>query len=272
MSEPMPPIGIAIDRVAVDYPLFGAGAQTLQKRLLNVASFGRLQRDVGTIHVVNALKDLTFDLKPGSSVGLIGRNGAGKSTLLRLMAGVLEPTRGRISRRGKIQALLTLASGMEGELDGYQNIRRIGLLRGFPRAEIEAVTPEIVAFAQLGEFMALPVRTYSSGMMVRLAFAIATIGTPDILLIDEVFGAGDGLFRRRAQERIKALLSRSKSIVFSSHAGNLIREFCGTCLYLERGRIKAYGETEEILNLYRDDLKAVREADVVAKAGSHEAI
>ena len=253
----------------MDYPLFGAGAQTLQKRLLNVASFGRLQRDVGTIHVVNALKDFSFDLKPGSSVGLIGRNGAGKSTLLRLMAGVLEPTRGRISRRGRIQALLTIGSGMEAELDGYQNIRRVGLLRGFPRAEIEAVIPEIVAFAQLGEFMARPVRTYSSGMRVRLAFAIATIGTPDILLIDEVFGAGDGSFRDRAQERIKALLSRSKIIVFSTHAGSVVREFCGTCLYLERGRIKAYGETEEILNFYADDLKAVREADVVAKAGSH---
>ena len=260
MSVPTSPIGITLEGVVVDYPLFDASAQNLQKRLLNIASFSRVRQTLGTVHVVHALKGISFDLKAGSSVGLIGRNGAGKSTLLKLMAGVLEPIRGRISRRGNITSILTIGSGMEQELDGYQNIRRIGLLRGFSIKEIEAMTPEIVAFAQLGDFLRLPVRIYSSGMRMRLAFAIATVGTPDILLIDEVFGAGDNYFKVRAKERISRLLSRSKIFVLSSHSVNLIREFCTTCLYLDAGQIRAYGETEEIMSLYEADLKEGRNA------------
>ncbi len=260
MNGPTSPIGITCERVVVDYPLFDAGAQNLQKRLLNLASFSRLRRTLSTIRYIHALRDISFDLKAGDAVGLIGRNGAGKSTLLKLIAGVLEPIRGKISRRGRITSLLTFGSGMQPELDGYQNIRRLGLLRGFSIKDVEAMTPEIVAFAQLGDFMTLPVRTYSAGMRMRLAFAIATVGTPDIMVIDEVLGAGDNLFMKRAQERIRGLLSRSKIIVLSSHSENTIREFCTTCLYLDSGQIRAYGETEEILTLYAADLKEGRNA------------
>ena len=260
MSGPTTPIGITLERVVVDFPLYDASAQNLQKRLLNIAGVSRLRRTLSTIRVVHALKDISLGLEAGHSVGLIGRNGAGKSTLLKLLAGVLEPSRGKISRCGRITSLLTYGSGMQPDLDGYQNIRRMGLLRGFSIKEVEAMTPDIVAFAQLGDFMTLPLRTYSAGMRMRLAFAIATVGTPDILVIDEVFGAGDHSFIKRAKERISRLLSRSKIVVLSSHSDYLIREFCTTCLYLEAGQIRAYGETGEILSLYKADLKEGRNA------------
>ncbi|MDX1411132.1 MAG: ATP-binding cassette domain-containing protein [Nitrospirales bacterium] len=217
-----------------------------------------MRRTLSTIRVVHALKEISFDFKPGDSVGLIGNNGAGKSTLLKLMAGVLEPVRGKISRCGQITSLLTFGSGMQPQLDGYQNIRRMGLLRGFSIREVKDMTPEIVEFAQLGDFITLPLRTYSTGMRMRLAFAIATVGTPDILLVDEVFGAGDNLFIKRAKERISKLLYRSKIVVLSSHSESIIREFCATCLYLDSGQIRAYGETEEILSLYAADIKEGR--------------
>ena len=255
MSGPKSSIGISLQQVVVDYPLFDASAKNLQKRLLNMANFSRLRGTPSVTRVVHALKEISFNLEAGHSVGLIGRNGAGKSTLLKLMGGIIEPTRGKITRRGRIISLLTLGSGMQEDLDGYQNIRRLCLLRGFSIREIAAITPEIEEFAQIGDFMTLPVRTYSAGMRMRLAFAIATVGTPDILVIDEVFSAGDSSFRKRAKERISGFLSRSKIIVLSSHSGMFIRQFCATCLYLEAGQIKAYGETDKVLSLYEAELK-----------------
>ena len=251
-------IGISLKNVGVDFPIYGSNAQVMQRRLLNFASFGLAKLSLGEIRVVHALNDISFELEPGSALGLIGQNGAGKSTLLKVMAGVLEPTVGDIDRRGDITSLLTISSGMESELDGYQNIRRVGLLRGFTPNQIEAMTEEIIEFANLGDFISLPVRTYSSGMRMRLGFAIATVGTPDILLVDEVFGAGDSLFMQRARQRITALLTRSKSIVLSSHSTLLIKEFCTTCLYLQQGRVRAYGATEDVLAEYTEDIKQSR--------------
>jgi homopolymeric O-antigen transport system ATP-binding protein len=258
MNDQPTEIGVSLHRAKVDYPIYDSNAQVFQRRILNIASFGRFHRKLGSIHVVHALKEISFELRAGSSVGLIGRNGAGKSTMLKLLAGVLEPTSGKISRRGDITALLTVNSGMENEFDGYQNIRRIGLLRGFTAAEIDDMTPEIVEFAEIGDFISLPVRTYSAGMRMRLAFAIATVGTPDILLIDEVFGAGDRWFLTKARRRIGALLERSRSIVLSSHSVGHIREFCTSCLYLEQGEIRAHGETDDVLKVYNEDIKRSR--------------
>lgn len=258
--------GIKLDRVAVDYPIYGSNSQVLQRRILNIASFGKINIHLGETRTVHALKDVSFELNPGCSVGLIGKNGAGKSTLLKLMAGVVEPTSGTVTRSGTITSLLTIGSGMEPELDGHQNIRRVGLLRGFTPTEIESMAEEIVDFAQIGEFISLPVRTYSAGMRMRLAFAIATVGTPDILLVDEVFGAGDSAFMKRARDRISALLGRSKSIVFSSHSSVLVREFCTTCLYLERGQIRAHDNTEDVLKLYAEDVDKTK---TTGRARSH---
>ncbi len=256
MNTPTSEVGVSLVDVKVDYPIYDSNAQVMQRRLLNLVSFGQVHRHPGNVHVVHALKDISFELCAGSSVGLIGRNGAGKSTLLKVLAGVLEPTDGTITRRGSITALLTMGSGMENDLDGYQNIRRIGLLRGFTPAEIETLTPDIVAFAELGEFISRPVRTYSAGMRMRLAFSIATVGTPDVLVIDEVFGAGDRQFLTKARERISKLLERSKSLVFASHSLDHIRNFCTSCIYLEHGAIRAHGPTEDVLKFYQQDLKS----------------
>lgn len=247
-------IGATLNRVNVDYPIYDSNAQVLQRRLMSIATLGRTQSKLGSIRVVHALNDLSFKVQAGSSIGLIGRNGAGKSTLLKLLAGILEPTAGSIIRKGNITALLTINSGMENEFDGYQNIRRVGLLRGFSAEEITEMTPDIVEFAQIGDFISLPVRTYSAGMRMRLAFAIATVGTPDMLLIDEVFGAGDKWFVTNARKRISAMLERSKCIVLSSHSIGHIREFCTSCMYLERGKIRAFGDTTEVLEIYEEDL------------------
>ncbi len=258
MSDSPLEIGAILKKVRVDYPIYDSNSQVLQRKLLSLATFGRKQTELGNIHVVHALKDVSFELRAGSSVGLIGRNGAGKSTMLKLLAGVLEPTSGQITRAGNITALLTINSGMENEFDGYQNIRRVGLLRGFSAEQIDAMVPEIVEFAQIGEFMSLPVRTYSAGMRMRLAFAIATVGTPDVLLIDEVFGAGDRWFVTNARKRIVAMLERSRCIVLSSHSLNQIREFCTSCIYLEHGEIRAQGDTRDVLAEYEGDMRRAR--------------
>ncbi len=255
MNHTATPIGINLEQVDVEYPLFDAGAQDLQRRIVNLVTFKKVKPSFTPVKVVNALKNISFRLDPGSAVGLIGRNGSGKSTLLKVMAGVMEPSRGSIWRCGKINAILTIGSGMESELNGYQNIQRLGLLWGLSVEEIRGLVPDIIEFSQLGDFIYLPVRTYSSGMRMRLAFAIATVGTPDILLIDEVFGVGDSQFRERAKQRISKLLQRSRIVVISSHADDLIREFCTRCLYLENGRIKAYGDTDEVIKLYHADQK-----------------
>ena len=246
---------IVLDHVAVNYPIYGGNTRNLQTYLWNVVWNRHGERQDNGIKVVRALKDISLGIERGTSLGLIGMNGAGKTTLLKLMAGVLEPSRGHIERNGNINALLNIGSGMETDLSGYENIRRVGLLRGFSPAEIEDMTPGIVEFADIGKFMTLPVRTYSSGMRMRLSFAIATSGTPDVLLIDEVFNAGDSAFRARASKRIRDLVFRSKTFVLSSHSTELIREFCSTCLYLERGTVKDYGATDGVMKTYEVDIK-----------------
>jgi ABC-type polysaccharide/polyol phosphate transport system ATPase subunit len=247
---------IVLDHVKVDYPIYNANAKVLRNQLARTVNLRGSNRFGDDFRIVNALKDVSFKLKVGASVGVIGLNGAGKSTLLKLMAGVLEPNRGHVNRTGKINAILNIASGFEPELTGYQNIRRVGLLRGFSKTEIEALTPEIIEFSGLGDFILLPVRTYSAGMRVRLSFSIATAGAPDVVLIDEVFNAGDAEFRERASARITGLMARSQAFVFSSHSLGLIREFCNQCLYLERGRVKACGDLDDVIDLYLADTKA----------------
>ena len=148
-----------------------------------------------------------------------------------------------------------MGNGMSPELDGYQNIRRVGLLRGFSRSELDKLETEIVQFADIGRAISLPLRTYSSGMRVRLSFAIATAGKPDILLIDEVFGAGDARFREKAHERMERLISETKIFVFSTHSKSLIKEFCSECIYLEKGQIKAFGPTDDVLKRFRQDVR-----------------
>jgi ABC-type polysaccharide/polyol phosphate transport system ATPase subunit len=200
--------------------------------------------------VVRALDNVSLRLQHGDRIGLIGHNGAGKSTMLRVLAGIYQPSQGLISIDGRVSPLFTTSPGMDGDDTGYENIVTCGLMLGMSRAEIERKLPEIEAFTELSDYLALPVRTYSSGMMVRLGFAIATAIDPEILLLDEGLGAGDARFAKRAAQRVEALIGRSSIMVLASHSDDLIRQMCNRAILLEHGRLVADGPTEAVLQLY----------------------
>jgi ABC-type polysaccharide/polyol phosphate transport system ATPase subunit len=182
---------LTLKNVTVQYPIYNSRSFSLRNQILRVSTGGRIERDAGQVSVVTALKEVSFELRDGDAVALMGHNGAGKSTMLRTLAGVYTPISGSIEREGRTSTMLELGAGIDGELSGYENITRMGVLLGMSLKEIEAHVADIEAFCQLGDFLRLPVRTYSSGMSTRLMFAVATTVQPDILLVDEIFGMGD---------------------------------------------------------------------------------
>src|SRR5689334_18525516 len=200
--------------------------------------------------VVRALDHVSLKLNHGDRVGFIGHNGAGKSTMLRVLAGIYQPSQGLISINGRVSPLFNTSPGMDADDTGYENIVTCGLMLGMTRAEIERKLPEIEAFTELSDYLALPVRTYSSGMLVRLGFAIATAIDPEILLLDEGLGAGDARFAKRAAKRVEALIGRSSIMVLASHSDELIRQMCSRAILLEHGHVVADGPTEVVLDLY----------------------
>jgi ABC-type polysaccharide/polyol phosphate transport system ATPase subunit len=205
---------------------------------------------------VQALADVSFGVLRGETFGVIGANGSGKSTLLKLVARIFKPSAGRLSVNGKVSALIELGAGFHPEISGRENVVINGVMLGLTRKEIERKLPSIVAFAGLQEFIDQPVKTYSSGMYVRLGFAVAVHVDPDILVVDEVLAVGDEAFSRRCLDTIAEFSARGKTIFFVSHALGLIEELCDRVLYLEHGRVKGLGETREMLAAYRLDVAA----------------
>ncbi len=214
----------------------------------------------GKSTVVRALDGIDLTIPRGARIGLIGSNGAGKSPLLRLLAGIYIPTAGYIITRGKISTLFTSRIGINERLTGRENILLSGLVLGLPRAQIEALEPEIIEFAELGDFIDLPLHTYSTGMATRLGFAIATSLNPEILLIDEVFGTGDRDFQDKARARVAALMKAASTLVLASHSVGIIRRFCDQALWLDHGRIRSCGEINEVLDAYEAELASQRQA------------
>jgi lipopolysaccharide transport system ATP-binding protein len=200
---------------------------------------------------VEALKQINLDVRQGERVGLIGLNGAGKTTLLKVMAGIYPATAGTVERQGHVCPMFEFATGFEMNQSGYDNIRIRGLLLGMSPDEIEAKLPEIAEFTELGEFLSYPVRTYSAGMFIRLAFAVSTSINPEILLLDEVMGAGDIRFAEKAKRRMFEFMEQGKILVFSSHNFDLLATLCERTIWLERGRLKADGPTREVTAMYR---------------------
>jgi ABC-2 type transport system ATP-binding protein len=190
-------------------------------------------------------------LRQGNRVALIGRNGSGKSSLLRVMAGIYHPTGGSVRISGKIATLFDLGLGMDPEATGYENIYFVGYARGMDKSEIDCVVDDICEMSGLGEYIWLPTRIYSSGMSARLAFSISTAIIPEILLIDEVFGAGDAAFVKTAEERMNSLLTASRIVVFASHSPELAKRFCNKGLLLDQGEIRFFGEIDEAESAYR---------------------
>lgn len=235
---------LVFKNVTVQYPIYNSRSQSLRNQLMRVSTGGRIESEAGHIQIVTALKDVSFELKKGDAVGLVGHNGAGKSTMLRTMAGIYTPVAGEIIRQGSVATVLEMGAGMDPELTGYENIIRIAVLMGMSIAQIQKKTQEIEQFTQLGSFLSLPVRTYSAGMATRLMFAVATSTQPDILLVDEVFGTGDAEFQVKAKERMEALISSVGIFVFASHDTDLIRSYCNRFFRLEHGSVMEISTAE----------------------------
>jgi ABC-type polysaccharide/polyol phosphate transport system ATPase subunit len=242
---------IVLSNVITEFPIYGP-QPSLRTALLGRVG-GVLRRGSNGAAkrvVVRALDNMSLTVRHGDQIGILGHNGAGKSTMLRVLAGIYQPSHGSILIEGRVSPLFTTAPGLAVEDTGYENIVTCGLLLGMTRDEIERKLPEIEAFTELSDYLALPVRTYSSGMLVRLGFAIATAIDPEILLLDEGLGAGDARFAARATERVKALIERSSIMVLASHSDRLIRQMCKRAILLDHGRLVADGPTEEVLEIY----------------------
>lgn len=227
------------------------GQASSQERLTRFLVGGVLQHRGSQVNV-RALEGISLHLQAGDRLGLIGMNGAGKSTLLRIMAQVQEPTGGLVHSRGVVGTLFDLTLGMDMDSTGYENIRLGAKFLGLTRKALRESFDEIAEFTELGEFLAMPMRTYSAGMKLRLAFAIATGIRPDILLVDEVIGAGDATFVQKAHDRMDALVRNSGILVIASHAPWVIKKFCNRLMWLEKGRIVDQGEVDSILRAYAD--------------------
>jgi lipopolysaccharide transport system ATP-binding protein len=201
-----------------------------------------------------ALKDVSFDLKQGESLALVGSNGAGKTTALKLLASITKPTSGSINIDGKLSALIELGAGFHPDLTGRENVYLNGTILGLTRKQIATRFDEIVEFSELERFIDTPVKRYSSGMVVRLGFAVASAIDPDILLVDEVLAVGDAAFQQKCMERIHSLIRNGTSIIFVSHNIYLIQAVCKIALYLDHGQVREHGNTKDIIDLYERDL------------------
>lgn len=199
-----------------------------------------------------ALRDVSLSVAKGETVGIVGRNGAGKSTLLKVISGVLKPTRGRLRRTGWVAPILELGTGFDYELTGYENVYLNALLLGRQRREIDERLDQIVEFSGLQDFIRSPIRNYSSGMLARLGFSIATAWEPDLLILDEVLGVGDARFLKRCERRIEEFHRAGTTILIVSHDPQAVRKNCQRALWVEHGRLVADGPTEEILARYRE--------------------
>lgn len=225
---------ISLKNVAVNFPVYGAGANSLKKTLASSVTGGRLGKETG-VAVVKALSDINLELRDGDRLGVIGHNGAGKSTLLRTLAGIYEPSSGDFVRQGSIASLIDPMLGIELDATGLENITLRGLVMGMGKKKIEQITPEICEFSGLGEYLHMPVRTYSTGMLMRLAFSITTSVKADILLMDEWLSVGDAEFTERAEMRMKEIVSNTGILVLASHSSDLIAKECNRVIKLEHG-------------------------------------
>jgi lipopolysaccharide transport system ATP-binding protein len=230
-------IGISAEGIVVSFPIFNAAHRSLKRTVLHATTGGRVARESESKVSVCALDRLSFHIKAGDRVGLMGHNGSGKTTLLRVLSGIYEPVYGRISVRGRVASLLDLSLGMDTEATGYENIRLRAILAGLSSADVQAKMEDIAEFSELDEYLEMPIRTYSSGMMLRLAFAVSTSVEADILLMDEWLSVGDADFSEKAARRLEDLVDRTPILVVASHDRALIARMCNRVFRLEHGTI-----------------------------------
>ncbi len=239
---------LVLDNVSVDFPIYGI-QRSLRRVLFDRATGAFVQHERDRV-TVKALRNISFTLREGDRLALVGHNGAGKSTLLKTIAGVYQPVQGRILISGTVTPLFDVLPGFDPEDTAYENIRTAGMLFGLSQAEVERILPDIEEFSELGEYMGLPVRTYSTGMTMRLGFAFATAMEPGILLLDEGIGAGDARFLARAAKRMEDFIGRSRIVVFASHSNTLVEKMCNKAALMQGGRMLAIGGVKDILESY----------------------
>jgi ABC-2 type transport system ATP-binding protein/lipopolysaccharide transport system ATP-binding protein len=242
---------IRLRNVNVDIPVYDARSRRLiSKEVLLRRIGGAMKVDSDSRVVVSALHDITLDIEQGDRLGLVGHNGAGKTTLLRVLSGIYPPTDGTVESQGRVAPMFNISLGMEMDATGYENIHMMGRLLGMEDDDIASAVPDIEDFTELGDYLSLPVRTYSSGMLMRLAFGIATARTADIVLIDEAMGAGDAVFYEKTQERLGRFLSKSSLLVLTTHSERLMRQFCTRAVLMHNGKIELVGDLDEVYAKY----------------------
>jgi len=241
---------LSLDNVSVSFPIYHGGSRSLKKSLLFRGSGGQLASDASHRITVEALRNVSMEFRTGDRVALIGNNGAGKTTLLRVMAGIYEPVTGVVKSRGRISPMFDISLGIDGDISGYDNIRLRGLILGLPAREIEERMADIAEFTELGDYLDIPVRTYSSGMMTRLTFAVATCFSPEILLMDEWIVAGDAGFLAKAQHRVEAFVEQAGILVLASHSTEICRRWCNKAVWMERGEVKMAADISAVVDSY----------------------
>ena len=242
---------IRIESVTVDFPVYNTGTRSLKNRLLHQGTGGRIGRDAGNRLCVRALDDVSLKFKHGDRVGLVGHNGAGKTTLLRVLAGAYEPTHGHMWRHGRTASLLNVSLGIDSEATGYENIMTRGLFLGLMPGQVRERMDEIAEFTELGDYLTMPVHTYSAGMRLRLAFAVCTCFKPEILLMDEWINVGDQSFVEKARRRLEEFVDRAGILVLASQNAALLERICTTGVVLDAGKVKARGPIRGMIREYR---------------------
>jgi ABC-2 type transport system ATP-binding protein len=260
MFGPSTPPAIDVSGLGVEYNLRLTRKTTMHQSFIRI-----LRRPDGPTRFW-ALRDVSFQVQHGESLAVIGPNGAGKSTLLQVLAGIITPSEGEISVRGQISSLLTLGAGFDQDLTGRENILLAGAFLGIDHRDMMDRLEGIIAFADIGQFIDAPIKTYSSGMRARLGFSIATAVDPDVLLLDEVLGTGDQSFRAKSQARVMELVKAAKGIVLVTHDMHWVTEFCNKAMLLEQGRIVAVGDPAEVVALHQDRSERVRAEKAAAAA------
>lgn len=241
---------ILLDKASVDIPIFNSQGRSLKKSLIGFATGGMIGLSDSGKTIVRSLDNVSLEIGAQERVGLIGHNGAGKSTLLRVFSRVYTPTSGKAKIEGKIGSLIDVSLGIDPEATGIENVYLRAALLGISKKDVDSQLEELIAFSELGEFINMPVRTYSSGMHMRLAFSVSTMISPDILLMDEWLSVGDQGFQKKAEERINKLIERSNILVIASHSRSLIERCCDRVLWLEHGRLIDDGRPADICSRY----------------------
>jgi len=240
-------IAIKVERVSKDFRLPHERAGSVKNLVTHLINYVRVSRKYAIQH---ALKDISFEVKKGEFFGIVGRNGSGKSTMLKMLAGIYQPNKGTITVKGKLVPFIELGVGFNGELTGRENVYLNGALMGFTKKEIDAQYQDIVAFAELEDFMDQKLKNYSSGMQVRLAFSLAIRAETDILLVDEVLAVGDADFQRKCFDYFRNLKKNKKTVVFVSHDMNAIREYCDKAIMIEKSKLVASGQAGDVAQKY----------------------